>query len=174
MRTFTIEDFTEEPCKSEWQAYQNAQTDAERASVVLRNYAWICDHSVATIAPLELVRECLQAGADVDDKDSDGRTALMRAAGVGDADCVRLLIEAGADVEDKDSGGRTALMRAARYNHTDCVRLLIEAGADVDDKDSDGWTALMRATEEGDADCVRLLIEAGAKTLMTLSKTSRH
>ena len=91
MRTFTIEDFTEEPCKSEWQAYQNAQTDAKRASVILRNYEWVRRYSIDRIAPLELVRECLQAGADVDDKDSDGWTALTIAVDRDHTECVKLL-----------------------------------------------------------------------------------
>ena len=63
---------------------------------MLRNYAWVCDHSVATIDPTELVNECIAAGANVDAHDSDGWTALMRATRNGRNDCVRLLITAGA------------------------------------------------------------------------------
>lgn len=96
MRVFAIDDFMNKPCQPEWDAYHNAKTDAERASVVLRNYAWVCDYSVATLDPTELVKECIAASANVDSEGSDGRTALMWASAKGHFKCVRLLIEAGA------------------------------------------------------------------------------
>lgn len=96
MRIFEEEDFTETPCQPEWDAYHNAKTDAERSSVVLRNYRWVCEYSIEDIDPIELIKECLDAGADVNSKDSDGWTALMWTANLEHSDCMRLLIEAGA------------------------------------------------------------------------------
>jgi len=124
MRTFTKKDFANTLFGKEKDAYRAAKTDAKRASVILRNYEWVHRYSIDRTAPLELVRECLQAGAAVNSKDIYGRTALMLAAYHGRTDCIKLLIEAGADVDDKDSDGRTALTIAVDRDHTECVKLL--------------------------------------------------
>lgn len=54
---------------------------------------------------------------DPDMEDSDGRTALHFAAGLGSEECVRLLAEAGADLDRKErsGGGLTPLHVAAGY-----------------------------------------------------------
>ena len=137
------------------------------------------------------MRLLIKAGADINAKDKDGKTAFMWAypkcilplvkAGVedvrgergvvalrtvaseGDADCVRQLIKAKVDVNAKDGHGQTALMDAAFWGHTDCLRLLIQAGADVNVKDKDGKTALTWAEAEGKDEIVSLLRDAGAQ-----------
>jgi hypothetical protein len=63
----------------------------------------------------------LKSEADVAAEDSDGWTALHKAAGNGHETVVQLLLEEGADVAAKDQIGRRALHRAA-------VRLLLEKG----------------------------------------------
>ena len=45
-------------------------------------------------------------------KDDRGRTALMRAAFLGQERCVEVLLDAGADINAQDEAGRTALMEA--------------------------------------------------------------
>ena len=46
-------------------------------------------------------------------KGPEGRTALMQAAGDGQADLVQLLLDKGADMEAKDDAGRSAWGYAA-------------------------------------------------------------
>ena len=76
------------------------------------------------------VREVLRSGRDPDSS-IQGYTALMEAAGLGDADLVVLLLEAGADPNARDQQGWTALMSAAaRQDGTDVVEPLLRAGAD--------------------------------------------
>jgi ankyrin repeat protein len=91
----------------------------------------------------------LQAGADVNARDSGQRTALLHAVRGGQLAAVRALIEAGADLNARDQDGRTALMEAARRNEAMPALELVAAGADVNVADKEGWTALMFAAREG-------------------------
>lgn len=68
-------------------------------------------------------------GADLNAKDQQGETALMRAAAGNKVKIVKALINGGADVSAKDNRGHTALMRASEQRHTDVIALLKEAGA---------------------------------------------
>ena len=58
------------------------------------------------------VQTLLRLGADVDAKDSNGRTVLMLAVGCQRPDVVKIIIEAGADVNVKDIHGTTVLLQA--------------------------------------------------------------
>jgi len=119
--------------------------------------------NAADFGQVEVVRDLIEKGANVNWKKQAGETALMKAAHGGHADVVRILIEKGADVNADDMSGETALLAAALYGHTDVVRMLIEKGADVNAKDNTGGTALMRACgEHPHPDIVRMLIEKGA------------
>ncbi len=111
---------------------------------------------------LAKVKDLLEKGADVNARDKDGYTALMRACANGHTDTARLLIEKGADVKAKSEDGKTALMAACANGHTDTAQLLIEKGADVKAKSEYGDTALMWACVNGHADVAQLLIEKGA------------
>jgi len=92
------------------------------------------------------VKILIFAGADINAKGADGKTALMFAAYGGHVDVVQALLDAGADINAKDNYGYTALMHAAsfnRYRYTDeIVDLLIAAGADVNAKNNSGTTYL--------------------------------
>ncbi len=125
----------------------------------------------------EIVRSMVSnSNIDLNWKNSDGMTALMRAGVRGHIEIVKMLVSAGANVNLQDSDGRTALMRAdvggltcwtafmraSRCGHTEIVKMLVLAGANVNLQDSDGRTALMRASIRGHADVVKVLVAAGA------------
>ncbi|MBR0234443.1 MAG: ankyrin repeat domain-containing protein [Synergistaceae bacterium] len=90
----------------------------------------------------------IKYGVDVNVKDNDGSTALIRAAREGKAENVKVLIDAGADVNAKDKTGYTALMIAADWGRAEIINILIDAGADVKIKNYFGKMAVDYAREE--------------------------
>jgi ankyrin repeat protein len=119
----------------------------------------------------EATRMLIEAGADVNQKTSDGATALHYAIQGGKTredkviiDVVRVFLDVGANVnEQTESEGLTPLMLAADYGKTGVVKVLMDRGADINAKDRNGRTALMAAQDNGHQDIVNLLKEAGAK-----------
>ncbi|KAF3937098.1 Ankyrin-1 [Dactylella cylindrospora] len=79
-----------------------------------------------------MVKLLLAYKADLEIKDKDGCTPLLRAAQRGSLDIVRLLVEAGANLETEDEEGRTPLSWAGWNRHDNVVKYLLEAGADPD------------------------------------------
>jgi len=78
---------------------------------------------------VDVVRLLLDRGADVNAKDGDGWTALMKAAQAGHPDMVRLLMQHGADMSIADKDGRTAWMFAAMSGSTEIADIFKQARA---------------------------------------------
>ncbi len=114
-------------------------------------------------AKLELVRILLDAGADINERDSLGTPILTHAASQGHTEIVKAIIHAGADVNAKGRMfGNTALQIAVRDGHIRCVRVLLDSDADVNATDQNGMTALMSAAAGGHIGSMRVLIDSGA------------
>ncbi len=109
---------------------------------------------------LAVVRTLLEAGANVNARDSGG-TALTFAAWSGAVPVVQALMEKGADVNARSATGMTALMYMAGKGSAALVRALIARGADVNARDNDGHTVLEFAKEH--PAIVELLRKVGAK-----------
>ncbi len=108
-------------------------------------------------------RALLRQGADVNEAQGDGMTALHWGAQRGDAATVRLLLAAGArtDVVTRN-GNYTPLHLAARYGRADAVRALLDAGAAVTAVTSSGGaTPLHFAASSGDSASVALIVARG-------------
>jgi ankyrin repeat protein len=142
-------------------------------------------HEAAARGAGDEVRRLLAAGADVDMRDADGRTALVYAATAADSDIVRLLLDAGGDPnaqvsnqrfnagaedEDDSSAGETvAPLLAACESEADeplvleVVRLLSTGGANLNCGDEIGQTSLMMAVAREWVDVVRELLSLGAE-----------
>ncbi len=94
-----------------------------------------------------------RAGAEVNAKDVNDRTALMEAAQSGNPAAVKALLDESADVGMADKWQQTALMEAAKLGNRESTRLLLDKIAGFDDgqfrgalintKDENGRTALL-------------------------------
>ena len=94
----------------------------------------------------------IDAGADIEARNSLGRSPLLVACENGNLAKVKMLVEAGAGVRATDNEGATCLTLAGANGHTDVVRYL--AGLpEVDVKQTDrlGNTALEAAPEQVNA-----------------------
>jgi hypothetical protein len=106
--------------------------------------------------------EMKKDGGNVDERDYNGQTALIKAATSGKKEVCEFLIEKGARVHEKDFKGESALFKAVEYGHKEIAELLISKGADVNDSNSENVTVLMRAAGRGDKGICELLISKGA------------
>jgi ankyrin repeat protein len=123
---------------------------------------------------LRLVRRLVNLGANVNAKDSWGRTPLHRVLEDrynSDEDGFRvaqLLVVQGADVNARDEDDQTPLHFASYFLELTLVRMLLDRGANVNAKDNRGRTSLYCALEDrsnSDKDGFRvaqLLLERGA------------
>lgn len=92
-------------------------------------------------------------GANIDDKDSYGWTALRYAVRAGNKDAASTLLKLGAKVDEPSASGRTPLMSAAANGISEMVELLLANGADVNAKNEKGVTALDLAKRGGSTAC---------------------
>jgi len=84
----------------------------------LLNACWLGD--------FKKVKQLLEKGADVNARDEDGWTALIKASYNGYEGIAELLIEYGADVNAQNKYGDTALIYACWNGHKEVAELLLE------------------------------------------------
>ena len=89
----------------------------------------------------QIVRKLIKAGANVNDQDDKGRTALMEACSAGNINAIDVLLARKADVNIQDKMGCTALMRVAYAGYDILIEQLLQHGADKDIVDNDGRKA---------------------------------
>ncbi|XP_072314365.1 ankyrin repeat domain-containing protein 6 [Eucyclogobius newberryi] len=90
------------------------------------------------------------------------RTALHRAAMVGDAETLSALIQGGCALDLQDRDGNTALHEASWHGFSPCVKLLVKAGADVNVRNKAGNIALHLASQNAHVPSTRLLLLGGS------------
>jgi ankyrin repeat protein len=111
----------------------------------------------------DAVRSLLKQGADVNQAQGDGMTALHWAAASGHVDLVEMLLYAGANVRATTRLGAYAPLHvASQSGHAAVINTLVKAGADVDMVTSTGATPLMMAALSGQAEAAGALLDAGA------------
>ncbi len=129
-------------------------------------------HRAAADGDIEQVKLLISKGADVNEKDSGGKTPLHYASEKGHTEVARLLISRGAYVNAVSSDRRMSsdwrkpLHYAAMGGHTQTVELLISNGADINAPRQGGrqpWFEAMRSSAAGSKEVVELLVARGAE-----------
>lgn len=98
--------------------------------------------------------------ADLEEKDSWGRTALLLASLGGHSNTVQILLDAGADCDAETDFG-TPLQAASVGGYDKIVQMLLDKGADVNAQ-NDNYTALQAASVRGCYKFVQMLLDKGA------------
>jgi ankyrin repeat protein len=115
----------------------------------------------------------LNKGANPNEADDLGWTALMNASGKGYINVVKMLLDKGANVNAKTLNGWTALMRAAERERVDIVELLLKRGANFNVQNKLGMSPLMLAVESGNPDTVKILLTQKKIDLTAKDKSGR-
>ncbi|XP_037393943.1 ankyrin repeat domain-containing protein 36B-like [Pygocentrus nattereri] len=109
----------------------------------------------------------LQRGANVNQQDETGRTALSYACEKGYLDAVKMLVRNNADPEMADAWGNTALMYAAVAGHSLVVEFLVRAfkrlGIQIDRPNKVGNSAVEVAKYLGHTKCLSALMCSSRK-----------
>ncbi|MGN7413037.1 ankyrin repeat domain-containing protein [Paenibacillus sp. SAF-068] len=106
----------------------------------------------------ESIQKWIQAGANINAQDQNGRTAAMIATYNNDLTSAKALIKAGADVNIQDDMKNNPFLYAGAEGYLDILKLTIEAGADPAITNRYGGTALIPASEHGYVEVVQELL----------------
>jgi len=101
--------------------------------------------------------------ADVNQRSSDGTTALHWAVYHNDVALIGRLLADGANVKAMNDYSATPMSEAAVVGNVQVLSKLLAAGADVESPNADGQTALMIVARTSNVEAARLLLTRGAQ-----------
>ncbi len=157
----------------------NAREEGEQT--VLMNVTWL--RNATWWRRVKVFSKLVEHRIDVNARDNEGRTALMKAAELGEVESINKLVKRGADVNARDNYGFTALTYAAFEGQVEAIEVLVRCGADVNAKANNGIMALMVAAAVGQAKSIEALVRCGAdvnakneegKTALTIAQDEGH
>jgi ankyrin repeat protein len=125
-------------------------------------------HADSTLADLiqagneSAALKMIDGGADVNQPQGDGATALDWATYRLDVGLVKVLLKHGANPNAMNSFGSSPLSEAVKAANVELVRMLLDAGAHADESNADGQTPLMLAAHNGAVPMAKLLLRHGA------------
>ena len=160
---------------------------AKGADINFVDEEWPLFVTAVTSNDVKMAEFFIKNGVNLELKGPDGKTALLHAISLKNAQLVSMLITAGADLKAEDLNKKNALMYAAEANNADLLNKLLKSGFSEKTKSKAGKTALdyaidaraqetfrilskkntlpidlINAVERGDAASVKTLISEGA------------
>ena len=121
-------------------------------------------HLAACIHETTTLQLLLDAGAELNSRDSSGCTPLVYATRTGSLPLVEFILNRAADVNTQDVNGQTPLMIASRLGHMASAQALLDAGADRHRRDRRENCAIHVAAEYGHLNILELLYLATEDT----------
>lgn len=114
------------------------------------------------------IKELIDQGADIHQKDHDGWTAFMHAISKNNFNSAKVFLDHGANVDETDRYGTTPLIYVAEYGNTEVIKSLLDYGANPDHKNCHGLTAMKMAMDKKHDETYSLLKAASeSKKLMS-------
>ena len=110
----------------------------------------------------DLVELLVEYGANLEDANSNGNTALLLAVIADKPAVVSFLLESGANPAHLNHSLDDALLAAVRANSTAVIPSLLKHGVKLETIDADGCTALFNAARYGHVEILAHLINHGA------------
>lgn len=112
---------------------------------------------------MDICEDFLEAGMDINSRDSAGTPMLCIAARSGKQEIIEWLVKNGAEIDaiSKDRG-YSAVMDAVWKMNPEIVELLIKLGANLNFVSNDGQTALIVATGSSNSKICEMLVKNGA------------
>ena len=167
----------------------NAAADlfAKGADINFIDEEWPLFVTAVTSNDVKMAEFFIKNGVNLELRGPDGKTALLHAISLKNAQLVAMLITAGADLKAEDLNKKNALMYAAEANNAELLNKLLKSGFSEKAVSKNGKTALdyaidaraqetfrilskkntlpmdfINAVERGDAKAVKNLISEGA------------
>jgi ankyrin repeat protein len=98
-------------------------------------------HTAVVTGNMEVLKQHIAAGSDLNEKDPfGGSSPLISAAVFGKTEAAKSLLDAGADIDFQNNDGSTALHSAAFFCRPEIVQMLLDKGADKTIKNKFGAT----------------------------------
>ncbi|KAJ8308014.1 hypothetical protein KUTeg_012888, partial [Tegillarca granosa] len=118
-------------------------------------------HYTANEGYTDCTRILVEAGSDINARNSRSDTPLILASSNGHLSLIKYLLEKHASVRRRGYHERTALHCATENGHLEICRLLLEAKADLEEEDTFGNTPLICSAEKGFIDVLKLFLTHG-------------
>ena len=113
---------------------------------------------------IEIIRQLISNGADINSKNYEGNTPLhiSMLTTPYNMDIIELLIKSGSNINAQNNSIMTPLMFASIDGEADCMKLLLDMDANINIQNLWGATALYIAVQSRNIKSVKLLLEAGS------------
>ncbi|PGH09649.1 hypothetical protein AJ79_05614 [Helicocarpus griseus UAMH5409] len=110
----------------------------------------------------QIIKLLVEKGANLEARDTEGKTPLMIAVESGEETTVELLLKHGVDLEAKDAIGNTPLLKAMNQSDSYVKNLLLGKGAQLNAENDNGDIPLSLVGKSGKENIVDLPVSTGA------------